>query len=216
MTAKGARTAARIRGLAVALIANAAALAMLSIGPQPTLHLQPEAPSNIVTLDLFRPRPPKAVEAERKPEATPAAQVRPPAAVKPSSAQAAPAPAPAVLQAPPAQGAPAAPPAAALGQGAASDKGAAAVRHLLGCAAFAAGRRRDGEGCEPGRGGEPGHIDALTPERRLGLGLSGPMRRDELVETNRELQTQTFQPQGSRAARFGCNLKDGKWKCSTY
>lgn len=215
MRAKSDHTPARVRGLVVALLVNAALLALLAVGPQARLQFKPETPSNTVALQIVRP-PPQAVEPERSRDAKALPQVRPSAIVKPPpTATTTSAVTPPVLQAPPQTAPVAAPAGAAAAQGAVSDKGAAAVRHLLGCAAFASGRRRDGDDCGAVRSGEAGHIEGLTPEKRLGLGQSGPMRRDELVETNRELQTQTEPPRGS-AVRYGCGLKYGKWKCSTY
>ena len=207
-------TAAQARGLAVALLVNAALLALLAVGPATKLHLPPEVPSPVVILGMFRPPPRRPVEPVRKLEEKPPQEARPsPVAPRPSLAPAAPA---APLPAAPAPVMPSTPgPAgAATGGDGTSAAGAAAVRHLLGCAAFA--RRRDGDDCDTRRSGDPAHIDGLTPEKRLSLGPTSRERRDELIETNRELQTQTFQPQGSRAARFGCNMKAGKWKCSTY
>jgi hypothetical protein len=63
---------------------------------------------------------------------------------------------------------------------------------------------------------DAGHIDAITPEQRLAFGLSGPMRREALERTNRELQAETLPARGSRVMRYGCGLKYGTWSCSTY
>jgi hypothetical protein len=206
------RSATPAFGLGVALLLNLALLLGLSLYRQPSFQLAvgPEPPAMVVALERLDParQPAKASLPPAKGLVRTTASSRSVAKPPPAAASAP------IISVPSAPSS--APPAQAGQADGTAAKAAAALQKLGACASFTHDSHDHGH-CGESWGYSGKSVDPLSAQARMAL---APPNRDDKWATATHLRSHladhdAASTQGSNVA-YGCALRDGKWRCSTY